>query len=433
MMKLSWIICMSIVCVLAECTPSNGLVAEATPAVTPVAKSEISDLREYQHGIDFIPLPDGTYALIWASSGNPPTGQLPNGNWTHDIYYSHIDPKHPAINPVLLIANPEAQEPASAAISSHGHILITMEDGWNTDQEVAQRYGVYDAALNPVLPYPQMVADGGHSGHTTASGNHFIVFYSEGWIDEGGVDGLGSGDDVRAAVYDSDGVLEYTLDVAVGDSSRDWWPLAAGSPERTLLVWQRFVDDEEYSHLMFSLLDMNTGSLVVSPAMLEEKVQYYTYNAVFIPSISRFLITGAHPDGTGFAYLLDAEGNTVAANTDLPAPVRESQAILRDGEGEVLAVEPIVPSGAMVLTLTPESIRLKYTLEDDYTWSYSGIDGIFLSSDTIYIVATSPMGLVERTLVLPQGTSKEYFPVICGGLQRGTHNHALTRPALGGW
>lgn len=380
--------------------------------VAPAPKSEISDPREYQHGIDFVPLPDGAYALIWSSSGNPPTGQLPNGNWTHDIYYSHIVPEHPTINPVLLIANPEAQEPASAAISSNGHILITMEDGWNTEREVAQRYGVYDAELNPVLPYPQMVVDGGHSGHATASGNHFVVFYSEGWIDGGGVDELGSGDDVRAAVYDSDGALEYALDVAVDDDSRDWWPLAAGSSERALLVWQRFVDDEEYSHLMFSLLDLDAGAFVTSTVMLEEKVQYYTYDAVFVPSINRFLITGARPDGAGFAYLLDEEGRIVAANTDLPAPVRESQAFLRDGEGEILAAEPITPSGVMVLTLTPESIGLKYTLEDDYIWSYSGIDGIFLSSDAIYIVATSPAGLVERTLVLPEEKSKVYLPVI---------------------
>ena len=400
-MKPSWLICIGVAYLLAGCVSSSGLVTEITPTIVPVPEAEISDLREYQHGIDFVPLPDGTYALIWSSSGNPPTGQLPNGNWTHDVYYAHIDPEHPIINPVLLIANPEAQEPASAAISSDGHILITMEDGWNTEREVAQRYGVYDAELNPVLPYPQTVADGGHSGHTTASGDHFIVFYSEGWIDGGGVNELGSGDDVWAAVYGSDGVLAYMLDIAVGDDSRDGWPLAAGSPERALLVWQRFVDDEEYSHLMFSLLDVEAGSFVTSTVMLEEKVQYYTYDAVFVPSLDRFLITGAHPDGTGFAYLLDADGNIVAANTGLPAPVRESQAILREREDEVLAAEPIAPSGVMVLALTPESIGLKYMLEDDYLWSYSGIDGIFLSSDTIYIVATSPVGLAERTLTLP--------------------------------
>lgn len=401
MMAFSRIILTSLIFLLAGCIPSRHLVTAAAPTAAPMPASEISDLREYQHGIDFVHLPNGSYVLIWSSAGNPPTGQLPDGTWAHDVYYTHIDPAHPSIHPVLLIANPEAQEPASAAISSDGHVLITMEDGWNTERTVAQRYGVYDAELEPVLPYPQMVADGGHSGHVAAAGKRFVVFYSEGWIDGGGVDDLGSGDDVWAAVYDSDGALEYTLDIAAGGGSRDWWPLVAASPEHALLVWQRFIDDETSSRLMFSLLDVENASLVVSAATLEDKVQYYAYNVVFVSALDRFLITGAYPNGTGFAYLLNTDGDIAAANTALPAPVRESQVILRDEESEALAAVPVVPSGVMVLTLTSESIGLKYLLEDEYIWPYSGTDGIFLSADTLYIVSTSPDGLVERILPLP--------------------------------
>ncbi len=396
-----WLFRVVIVFLLAGCGLLGDPAAFSPPTITPVPMAENTDKRAYQHGIDFLTLPDGTYTLIWASSGEPPAGPLPSGNWTHDIYYAPIDPQQPAIRPVLLIANPEAQEPASAAISSDGHILITMEDGWNTGREVAQRYGVYDAALNPILPYPQLIADGGHSGHVTASGARFVVFYAEGWVDGGGVDGLGSGDDVRVAVYDSEGVLEHRLEVAVGEESRDWWPLAAGSPERVLLLWQRFVPQETYSRLMFALLDAEAGRLVVDAVMLEEAVQYYTYDAVFVPSLNRFLVTGAQLGGVGFACLLDEEGKVVAFKTGLPAPVRESQIILRDGIGETLAAQPVAPSGIMVLRLRPENIQLKYRLGDDYVWESSGVDGIFLSPDTLYLVATSPAGLVEKTVILP--------------------------------
>ncbi len=154
------------------------------------------DLREYQHGIDFLPRRAGGYWLIWSSSGIPPLGASNDGSWTHDIYYSIVNPQSPALSPVKIISNPEAQEPASSAMADDGHIMITMEDGWNADNVVAQRYGVYDQNMNPVNPYPNMVLDGGHSGHVAAVGNRFVVFYSEGWVEGGGVDNLGSGDDV---------------------------------------------------------------------------------------------------------------------------------------------------------------------------------------------------------------------------------------------
>ncbi|RME42888.1 MAG: hypothetical protein D6791_16720 [Chloroflexi bacterium] len=312
------------------------------------------------------------------------------------MYFSQIVPAAPSIEPVLLISNPEAQEPASAAVSPDGHIMITMEDGWNTQREVAQRYGVYDTTLGPTLPYPQMVADGGHSGHVTASGNRFVVFYSEGWVEGGGVDNLGSGDDVWVAVYTSEGKLNYTLAVAVGDDSRDWWPLISGSPERALLIWQRFAEGETYSNLMFSLLDVYTGLWVENTVLLEKKMKYYTHSVAFIPSIARFLVTGAYDHGGGFAFLLDSHGNVVAANTNLPAPMREANIIVRDSQEGIVAVEAIAPSGMMVLSISADRITLTDVQEDDYEWRYSGVDGIFLSPDKVYMVATSPAGLIER-------------------------------------
>jgi len=116
------------------------------------------DERQYQHGVDIVPRGDGNYWLIWSSSGNPPTGPDPSGSWTHDIYYSLIQPANPSINPVTIISNNEAQEPASSAVSADGNLMITNEDGWNVANNVGQRYGVYRASdFGNVKAYPNMI------------------------------------------------------------------------------------------------------------------------------------------------------------------------------------------------------------------------------------------------------------------------------------
>jgi hypothetical protein len=206
-----------------------GLLLLSSTGILNVRSARAQDSRSFQHGIDLVPLPNGHYKLIWSSSGNPPTGANDNGNWPHDVYFSDIDPAQPKIVPTTLISKPEAQEPASSAITDDGYIMVTMEDGWNAENGLAQRYGVYDTDLNPVKGYPQVVFDGGHSGHVAVVGNKFVVFYSEGWVDGGGVDDLGSGDDVYVSAYHSNGKTLNSSNVAVGNATRDWWPLVAGS------------------------------------------------------------------------------------------------------------------------------------------------------------------------------------------------------------
>jgi hypothetical protein len=354
------------------------------------------DLRAYQHGIDFVPLPDGKYYLIWSSSGNPPTGPVGRG-WPHDIYYSVIDPAAPKIAPKELIANPEAQEPASSAIATDGHIMVTLEDGWNTGNSVAQRYGVYDTKLQAVKPYPQMVFDGAHSGHVAAVGNRFVVFFSNEWVDGGGVDNLGSGDDVLAKVYSSTGELEKSVDVAVGKKTRDWWPVLAGSDTRACLIWQRFVHDETYADLMLSILDPETGKLIKDSVKLDTGIAYYRYSVACAPALGRFLVLGAYAAGGGFGYLLDTDGNVVAKNGILPGIVRESKSIIRKDGDRAIVVQPTVPTGALVLSVTKTEIKLDKTISDSYEWQYGGTDGIFTDAKTVYIVSLSKTGLVEMT------------------------------------
>ena len=362
-----------------------------------------TDQRAYQHGIDFIPLGNGKYYLIWASSGIPPTGEDKKGNWTHNIYYSKIISRNIEINPVKIIGKAEAQEPASSAISSDGRICITMEDGWNVKNGIAQRFGIYDTGMNPIKPYPIMVLDGGHSGHTAAVKNRFIIFYSNGWVDGGGVDNLGTGDDVLAKIYTSSGKFIKKIDIAVSKKSRDWWPLIAGSDTTACLIWQRFIKGKKYSRLMCSIIDPAEGKIVKANFILENNLKYYTYSVEYIPELKYFIIFGAYKKNGGFVFLIDQAGNVINVNRTIPSIVRESRPIISKNRPGVLIAQPISPSGLMLLSCAKDGI-IKYekTLDDSYVWGYSGTDGIFVNSGTVYIVSLSPEGLVEKTFNIPE-------------------------------
>ncbi|MCM2349447.1 MAG: discoidin domain-containing protein [Bacteriovoracaceae bacterium] len=358
------------------------------------------DLREYQHGIDFVARPNGQYYLFWASQGNPPVAAV--GNWTHDIYVSSIDPANPVITPKIIITQAEAQEPASAAITDDGKIMISMEDGYKATNTIAQRYGVYDSNLVPVKAYPQMVYDGGHSGHVRAVGNQFVVFYADDWQDGGGVCDLGSGKDLAAVVYDSNGNKQRSVSVVSGN--RDWWPMLAGSKTRAALVWQRFVPNQTYSELMMAVLDPATGALTKTPVKLDTNVRYYHYTVSYLPQVDRFLILGSYISGTGFAYLLDNNGNLISQNTNLPRGiVREAEHIVGNYLGQVLVAVPTYPSGLMALEVTASSVGQIATIQDSYLWQYMGISGIVSAKNKIYLVALSDAGLVQKTfnLTLP--------------------------------
>jgi hypothetical protein len=358
------------------------------------------DLRRYQHGIDFVPRGDAKYWLIWSSSGNPPSGK-----WTHNVYYSLIDPTGPQITPQTIISNPEAQEPPSSDISDDGHIMITLEDGYGG---IRQHCGVYDEDLKGVNAYPQMVHKGGHSGHVAAVGNRFVVFYSDEWCRRGGVDNLGSGRDVRLKVYSSTGDYQRAEAVAAnGDCAnpddRNWWPLVAGSSNHAFLLWQRFVGGQIYARLMCAVYHPETGDYVKGITQLESNVKYYTYDVQYYPSIDRFLVVGAYHDGGGFAYLFDNDGNIKAQNHSLPPIIRETQPAADALANGVRIVYPTFPNGAIVLWVTSSGVSLSETIPDSYDWYYMGTDGIFLDSDTVYIVSTSPTGLVEKKFTISGG------------------------------
>jgi hypothetical protein len=345
------------------------------------------DLRQYQHGINLVAAPDGKKLLFWSSSGNPPAGTAKDGSWTHDVYVAVAGD---ALQAQPLISAPEAQEPASAAMTPNGRIMVTMEDGWDSKSEVTQRFGIYDADLKPVRPYPQVVAEGGHSGHVAAAGNRFVVFYADGWVKGGGVDNLGSGKDVLANGYDANGRLLWHRAIATG--TRDWWPLVAASGNRALLVWQRFVEGETTSRLMIALIDAATGRLVKKPLRLADELQYYNYAVAYVPAVDRFLITGTRNEGKGFAYLLDNSGRLVAKNLDLPATVREAWPAVRGTK----IVLPTAPNGAQMLSVKNDRIESIHRYADHYQWQGIGAAAEFDDDGKARVYALSKSGIVIR-------------------------------------
>ncbi|HEX3028455.1 MAG TPA: hypothetical protein VHT34_03940 [Clostridia bacterium] len=354
-----------------------------------------ADPRSYQHGMTILPRQNGTYWAIWSSSGNPPKGEMPDGNWSHDVYYSIIDPKNPVIKPVTIISEPEAQEPSSAAETTDGHIIITIEDGWNVKNEVGQRFGIYDRNMKPVLPYPQMVLDGGHSGHAAASGNRFVVFYSSDWVDGGGYNNLGSGKDVLAAVYNSIGRRLFNRNIAVNDE-RNCWPLVAGSETGACLLWQHFKAGQSSADLMFAILDPANGKYIKAPVKIHSNVKFYHYSVAYVSSIKRFIVLGTGQSGKGFGYLIDNRGKMTVVNQNLPPVMRESNLVVGISKGKPIVGMVKTPTGAAVLSVTASEIKVKQLIKDNFQWQYCGTDGIFTDANQLYILSLATNGMVEK-------------------------------------
>ena len=353
------------------------------------ARLHQEDLRSYMHGIEAVKGADGRFLIFISSSGIPPKGEDENGKWTHDIYLSKWGINDARISsPTLFIQKPEAQEPVSVAQTADGNVMLSFEDGWNTASEVNQRYGVYDATLRPIAPYPRDVATGGHSGHVAAAGMHFVVFYSEGWVNGGGVDDLGTGNGVYAKVFDSHGHLLRTTNVA--PQLREWWPMVAGSSKRALLVWQQFVPYQTFANLMIAVLNPETGQLSAHNT-LRSDLNYYTYKAKYIPLIERFLVTGTTVNGKGFAYLINDDGEVSATLECMPATVREADIVA----SENIAYTPSQDNRLLHLALTPSSIKLKAVQRSPLNWSYIGSLGLMRNLSSIHWISLTKKGVEE--------------------------------------
>lgn len=298
---------------------------EAPPgAVVAVPAPGLGDERRFMHGIGWASAGGDKSWVFFSSSGLPPRGANRDGNWPHDVYVGSWSPAQKRLaNVHIFISRPEAQEPVSIAQNMQGNIFVTFEDGWNAPNEVSQRYGVYRSNLAPIKPYPNDVLSGGHSGHVAPVGEHFVVFYSEGWVDGGGVDNLGTGKGVYVKVYDGAGkLLRYAN---VGARDREWWPMIAGSPTKALLVWQKYIPGELVAKLEFAVYDPESGKLERTDEGIDvARVQYYTYAAAWVPAVNRFVIEATLENGRTSIYEIDEAGHITAKLECLPASVREA-------------------------------------------------------------------------------------------------------------
>ena len=393
------------------------------------------DRRQYQHGVEFLKQPGGGYWLLWSSApGDPPNGAskviLKGGSkceyFTHDIYYSAIDVDNPRITKKPLIVLPEAQEPVSAAMSSQGNILVTYEDGSESDVSeecigaIQQRYQLFSGALEPRSSVNTVSVRGGHSGHVAAAGDLFTIAYAEGWIEGDGFDNAGTANDIHVEVVNSRGQPAHHRALAVDSGNpRDWWPLIAASPRVALLVWQRFVPGSRYAKLMFTVYDPQSNKLTSEISLLKSNVLYYHYDVQYLQAINRFLVTGTYfgnflvkttngeimaDTAKGFAYLLDESGHVIdqwdarescnACKTYYTYTfVREAQPAIYNDKATVKVLYPVKPSGWLLLNVTADNIGVSKYIAGGHYWFPLGTDGVFFNEHVAFFANLTPDGI----------------------------------------
>jgi len=351
------------------------------------------DPRQYMHGIGAVPATGAnTFNVFFSASGLPPRGADRNGNWPHDVYVAQWHADTGVLSaPRIFIQKPEAQEPVTVARNRAGQVMVSFEDGWNAPENVTQRFGIYDTALRPIKPYPQQVESGGHSGHIAAVGDRFVVFYSDGWVNGGGVDNLGSGNGVYVKIYDGRGQRLHNIDVV--HDRREWWPVVAGGSTRALLAWQQFVPGQTEANLKIAMLDPVTGR-VTGEQLLHKHLQYYTYSIAWLPAVERFLLVGV-AKGNGFADLIDSDGKVRASIPCMPATVREAGIAVN----QRTAYTPAANGRLLQFQVGPDSLTLSGTLTntDDkpVQWRPVGSIGLLRTSGTLDWLSLTEKGLEQ--------------------------------------
>ncbi|MBL8159542.1 hypothetical protein JNJ66_03735 [Candidatus Saccharibacteria bacterium] len=361
------------------------------PSAEPLPPADV-DHREYMHGVEFVKT-GGRHLLLYASNQYPPVS--PAGEWEHDIFYSEINPADPngSFSPKPLVSAVTAQEPASGAVNSNGKLLVTSEDA-QFSPDLDQTYGIWDGNLAPLVPYGAklMPPQGGHSGHAAASGDKFLVSFSDGWVDGGGVDNLGTGDDIFGKIVNDDGTAGQIINTAVGTDNRDWWPIVAGSDTGWLQVWQRYGTAGTGGGTVMGALIDHSGAIVKELPIYDNN-KYYYYDVQYVPSLGAYLVVGSQNTGSneGVAVLVSKSGTIIASKTGLPSTVRESQTVVSD-DGKT-AVYTVPGTGVAVLDLTSSAITLRKEVPIDWNWDYMGTDGIFVGGGRVLFATGTQAGI----------------------------------------
>jgi len=372
------------------------LSANAETSTEPSTEPNV-DSRAYMHGVNLVQVGDKSL-LVFSSNKYPTT--LPTGEWMHDIYYSWINPSDPqgSMDVQTLVNDNTAQEPASVAVNKNGVIAVTAEDA-QFSENLDQTYGIWNSDLSVKKDYgvQLMNPNGGHSGHIAASGDKFLTTFCDGWIDGGGVDNLGTGDDLYYTIINEDGSKGVLMETKVDPNSRDWWPVVAGAdttasnPDSNWLqVWQKYGTAGEGGGTVWGAITTTDG--IQTPFQITDNNKYYYYDVCYVPSIQRYLVTGSRMDG-GFAALIDKNGNIKDIETELPFTGREVRTITRQVGNKVVAVYPALPNGFAVMNIENDSITLDKIISGDVNWDYMGTDGMFTSDTTAFFATGTKDGI----------------------------------------
>ena len=352
-------------------------------AFASVAAEKVEDHRAWQHGIDLVRVGD-KLLLVWGSPGNPPHPNL-GGDWQHDIYYAWLAPNvtdAALLEPRLLVARPEAQEPPSTAINSRGTILVTSEDG---SDDINQYAGMWDSSLHVLRKYPIVIKRGGHSGHVAALGERFLIAYGEGWVDGGGFLDRGTGKDTYARIVETDGTLRSESKLSSGH--RDGWPLVAASDRNWLVVWQRYPE-----MTLQSALISGAGNVIVQRQIIDGMPVRYAYDVEYAPALGAYIVAGATGED-GFVALVGLNGELLKLQRGLPPLASESRLIVgRDG-AQTIAVYPVRPRGVAVVRLSAGAVELVRLIDHPYAWDYAGTTGVFVAPDRVLFATLSTGGI----------------------------------------
>ena len=350
----------------------------ALTAHAATAGDSTEDHRAWQHGVNLIQVGE-KLLVVWGSAGNPPRPNL-GGDWPHDVYYAWADAAK--FDPQVLVSLPEAQEPPSVALNSRGTLLMTSEDG---NGGINQHAGIWNSKLQALKKYPFTIRRGGHSGHVAAMGERFLVVYGEGWVDGGGWNGLGTGQDIHARIVENDGTLRGEVALATGH--RDSWPLVASSDRNWLAVWQRYPD----MTLQSALIDA-TGKVVQGSQITGGLPLRYAYDVGYSPQLGAFVVAGSS-GSEGFVALVSLAGEIVKLQRGLPPMASESRMVFGREGGQTIGVYPVAPRGVAVVRLSTEAIALARRIDHPYAWDYSGTAGAFVAPGRVLFATLSTTGL----------------------------------------
>jgi hypothetical protein len=357
--------------------------------VAGIGAQAAGDHRAWQHGVDLIRVGE-RLLVVWGSAGNPPSAN-PGGDWQHDVYYAWLNARDAPtggrkVTPRILVARPEAQEPPSVAINSKGVILMTAEDG---NGGINQHAGLWDVDLRVLRKYPFTIRRGGHSGHTAAMGERFLVAYGEGWVDGGGWRDLGTGENVFARIVGDAGETGPEIRLTPDDmpSPRDSWPLVAGSDRNWLVVWQRYPGRTLQSALVGA-----DGKVARRAEIIGGLPLRYAYDVEFSSALAAYVVAGTSAQG-GFVSLLSLDGGIVLEKRGLPPMASESRIVLgRDGP-QVIGVYPVSPRGVAVVRIDGDAIDLVKFIDHPHSWDYSGTTGTFVQPGQVLFTTLSTTGM----------------------------------------